>query len=232
MIKLTSPPILTLKAEMNAFFVAMLLTLACIASGNPANAATRKETCPKAEWTKACFDHTAAGRRIKGRYLNRIKFQKNGFAVIHLDPYETVAVNKKGDVVVPGIVSGNYDYRDAKDCIAMFSIPAKNATSSFNRYNCGFFRLSDFKIIVPPVYNRCEGFHNQTAYVCKNCRPDCIECNVVAYYGGEGFVINKNNDILRRVSLPKLPLCTTVEGVGGYPKNQPCRATTSADRGD
>ena len=208
---------------MRAFCIGILLTLACLASGTAANASNNKVTCPKGKWTAACFEHKAEERRIKPEYLGRVKFQRNGFAVVHLEPYETVAVNRKGIVVVPGIESGNYDYRDAEGGIATFSVPAKKSTSKFDQYNCGFFRLSDFKIIIPPIYNRCGSFHQQKAFVCKNCRPDCIECNREAYYGGEGFVINKKHEILKRVSLPKLPSCSTVAGVGGYPKDQPCR---------
>ena len=208
---------------MKAFLIGMLLTLTFAATGNMANASTKKLDCPKVGWTEACFHHEATGRRVIPKYLNRIKFQQNGFAVLHLESGETLAVNRMGTVVVPGIVTGNYDFRDAEDGIAMFSIPAKNSTSKFNKYNCGYFQLSNFKIIIPPVYNRCDDFHLQKAYVCKNCRHDCVECNRVEYYGGEGYVIDKHNNILKRVRLPKLPSCSTVEGVGGYPKNQPCR---------
>ena len=208
---------------MKNILMGFLLVLAFFATGTTANAATTKENCPKAEWNESCFEQTPTVRRVKPQYLSRIKFQRNGFAVLYLEPYGTLAVNRKGEVVISGIVSGNYDYRDAESGIAMFSIPAKNSTSEFTRYNCGFFRLSDFKIVVPAVYNECESFHRQQAYVCTNCRLDCVECNVVAYYGGEGFVIDAKNEILKRVSLPKLPSCSTVKGIGGYPKNQPCR---------
>lgn len=209
---------------MNAFLLGFLAAFLYMPTANIANASTKLSDCPKSEWTEGCFDHKADGRRIKPQYLNRIKFQRNGFAVIYLESTELVAVNRKGEVVVPGIVSGNYDYRDAEGGIAMFSIPGKNSTSDLNEYTCGFFQLSNFKIVVPPVYNRCAGFHNQKAYVCKNCRPDCVDCYTTAYYGdGEGFVIDRNNNILKRVTLPKIPLCSTVQGNGGYPPNQPCR---------
>lgn len=208
---------------MKSLLMGILLTLIYMANGNAANASAKNIGCPKTEWTEACYDHTGGGRRIKAQYLNRIKFERNGFAVLRLVPYETVAVNRKGDVVVPGINSGNYSYKDAEGGIAIFSFRAKNSTSDFNEFNCGYFRLSDFKIVVPPIYNRCDHFHKQKALVCKNCRPDCIECNVTAYYGGEGFEINAKHEILKRFPLPKLPACSTVEGVGGYPKGQPCR---------
>lgn len=208
---------------MKAFIIGMLLAVLGAATGNTASASTNKVDCPKGEWTEACFQHKAEERRIKPQYLGRIKFQRNGFAVIYVESGETVAVNRKGVVVVPGIESGNYDYRDSEGGIAIFSFPAKNSTSDFDKYNCGYFRLSDFKIVVPPVYNHCALFHKQKALVCKNCRPDCIDCNMTAYYGGEAFVINAKNEILRRIPLPKLPSCSTVEGVGGYPKDQPCR---------
>lgn len=208
---------------MKGFLLVVLLAMLYVASWNTANASTTKAACPKSEWTEACFEQKAEERRIKPKYLNRVKFQRNGFAVLYLESGETLAVNKKGVVVVPGIESGNYSYKDAEGGIAIFSFPAKNSTSKFDAYNCGYFRLSDFKIVVPPIYNRCDHFHKQKAIVCKNCRPDCIECNSSAYYGGEGFEINAKHEILKRFPLPKLPACSTVEGVGGYPKGQPCR---------
>lgn len=201
----------------------VLLTVVSVAWANTANASSKKPGCPKTEWTEACFQQNAEERRIKPQYLGRVKFQHNGFAVLYLESGETLAVNKKGVVVVPGINSGNYDYKDAEGGIAVFSFRAKNSTNDFNEFNCGYFRLSDFKIVVPPVYNRCDHFYKQKALVCKNCRPDCVECNRTAYYGGEGFEINAKHEILKRFPLPKLPACSTIEGVGGYPKGQPCR---------
>jgi hypothetical protein len=217
---------------MKVLLLGIFFALLYAATGNIANASPKNPTCLKTQWTEACFDHTAVGRRIKPQYLKRIRFQRNGFAVLHLKSGETIAVDKKGRVVVPGIVTGNYDFRDAEGGIAMFSIPAKNSTSKFDRYNCGYFQLSNFEIIIPPVYNRCDDFQNQKAYVCTNCRHDCVDCNSVRYYGGEGFVINTKNEILQRITLPKLPLCSTVEGVGGYPENQPCRPESSQPPGN
>ena len=209
---------------MNAGLSGILITVLYLTSGNTATATANKVECPNENWTEACFHHATDARSVKPQYLSRIKFQPNGFAVIFLETGETVAVNRKGTVVVPGIVNGTYNFRDVAGGISMFVIPAKAPTSEFNRSNCGYFRRSNFKIIIPPIYNGCSEFQQQKAAVCKNCRYDCVDCNEVSYYGdGEVLIINTKNHILRRIPLPRLPRCSTVEGVGGYPKHQPCR---------
>ncbi len=217
---------------MKVFLLGIFLAFVFAVAGNSANASMKRETCTQAKWTESCFDQNVRGRRIKPQYLHWAKFQRNGFAVLHLETGETLAINRQGQVVVSGIVSGNYDYRDAEGGIAMFSVKSRNATSEFNEFHCGYFQVSDFKIVIPAEYNRCGEFHHRQAYVCKNCRPDCIDCNKIEYYGGEGFVINTKNEILKRITLPELPLCSTVEGVGGYPADQQCRPESSRVRGD
>ena len=202
----------------------MLFSFSYIFTANDANATAKQVECPKGRWTEDCFYNKTSVRTIKPRYLKRVKFQRNGFAVLLLEPRETVAVNRKGAVVVPGIVNGNYHFRQVEGGISMFAIPAKQSTGELNSYNCGYFQRSNFKIVIPPIYNGCAEFQLQKAAVCKNCRYDCVDCNEVSYYGdGEVFIINTKNQILRRMALPRLPRCTTVEGVGGYPENQPCR---------
>jgi hypothetical protein len=203
----------------------ILITLLNLTSCNTATATTTEVECPKGKWTEACLHHATDARSVKPRYLSRIKFQHNGFAVIFLETGETVAVNRKGTVVVPGIVNGTYDFRDIAGGISMFVIPAKEPTSEFNRRNCGYFQRSNFKIIIPPIYNGCAEFQGHKAAVCTNCRYDCVDCNEVSYYGdGEVFIINTKNEILKRFPLPRLPRCSTVEGVGGYPEHQQCRS--------
>lgn len=187
-------------------------------------AAATEIDCPKTEWIPGCFYESADGRRLKPEHLKRVKFQRNGFAVLTLGDGESVAINRKGVVVVPGIVSGQFHYTEAEGGIAAFY--ANSRKNDDNRSSkCGYFQLSDFSVVIPPMYSICGRFYRKKAYVCVNCELDCADCHSYEYYGGEGFVINKKNDVLRRVTLPKIPRCSTVEDRGGFPKNQPCRAT-------
>lgn len=179
--------------------------------------------CPKSEWTAGCFYDSADGRRLKPEYLKRVKFQRNGFAVLYLDPNESVAINRNGKVVIPGIVSGQFHYTEAEDGIAAFYANGRQHDESFST-KCGYFQISNFSVVIPPVYDICGRFYRKKAYVCVNCELDCTDCHSYEYYGGEGFVINRKNEVLRRVTLPKIPRCSTVEGRGGFPANQPCRA--------
>lgn len=189
-------------------------------------ASTKAETaaiaCHGTKWTEKCFENSSNGRRLKSRFLKYVEFQPNGFAVLNVNRGEFVGINKNGEVVIPGIVSGDFDYLKAEGGIAAFYAiqgPKGNRTSS----KCGYFQTSNFKIVIPPVYTLCPRFRNQVAYVCKDCMLDCAECHNYEYYGGEAYVINANNQVLKRFALPKIPRCSTVQQRGGFPRNQPCR---------
>lgn len=185
-------------------------------------AAPSELPCPKDGWTAACFEQTSTGRRLKAQYLRRVKFQQNGFAVLFVEPRELVGINRNGSVVIPGIISGTTDYRDAEDGIARFSIPAAKSGSR-RPSRCGYFRLSDFKVVIPAIYDYCGAFFRGQAYTCTDCQLDCVECHSLEYYGGQAYYVNKRNQILKQEALPTLPRCSTVEQHGGFPRNQPCR---------
>lgn len=195
--------------------------IAALATSLPA--AKAEIVCSEKKWTETCFENAADGRRLKPQYLKRVKFQRNGFAVLYLDAVESVAINRKGRVVIPGIVSGEFDYTESEDGIALF-YAKKPEKGDNNTARCGYFQLSNFKVVIPPVYNICERFYRQKAHVCVNCGLDCTDCQSYRYYGGEAFVINKKNEVLKRIVLPKIPRCSTVEQRGGFPPNQPCRS--------
>jgi hypothetical protein len=151
-----------------------------------------------------------------------VKFQRSGFAVLFIDEGEFLAINRRGEVVIPGIVSGDFDYRDAEQGIVAF-YATKGDSNTGQSSRCGYFQLSDFHVVVPPIYEICSRFHRHKAYVCIDCKLDCVDCHNFEYYGEEAFIINKRNQVLRRISLPKIPRCSTVEGRGGFPAGQPCR---------
>jgi hypothetical protein len=179
-------------------------------------------TCSNAKWTELCFEKSANIRRLKSEYINRVNFQPNGFAVLYIDASESVAINRKGEVVIPGIVSGDFDYTEAEQGVVAF-YATKGSFNNRKSSRCRYFQLSNFRIVVPPIYNIWSRFHKQKAYVCIDCELDCVDCHNFDYFGGEGFIINKRNQILKRISLSKIPRCSTVEGRGGFPKDQPCR---------
>lgn len=203
--------------------LAMILGLLMTLFAAPSSAASNETTCPKKEWNEACFDNTAGTRRLKPAFIKRVKFQRNGFAVLYLEGHELVAINRKGVVVVPGIVSGDFSYEEAENGVAAFYTRPYQKGNNAQR-KCGYFQLSNFKIVIPPVYDICARFQREKAYVCVNCHLDCADCHNYAYYGDKAYVITPKNEVLRTITLPKIPLCSTVEQLGGFPADQPCRA--------
>lgn len=189
----------------------------------PSASATVKAMCSPPLWDQACFQTSVSGRQLRPRYLTRVRFQKNGFAALSVTlkdgGQEILAINRKGAVVLSGIYNGDPDFREAEGGLAPFYVRDSKSNSS----QCGYFQVSNFAIVIPPVYNICGHFYKQRAYVCVNCNLDCGDCHSYEYYGDQAFIINRKNEILKQIALPKIPRCSTVVESGGFPKDQPCR---------
>lgn len=184
-----------------------------------AQATAAKPACAEPEWDATCFRDSPTGKSLKPQFLKRVKFQRNGHAVLSVGPFRSVAINRKGKVVIPGIVSGDFDYTDAENGVAAFytdEIPGRAS-------QCGFFQISNFQVVIPPQYHICSRFVQGYAHVCRNCALDCGDCHNYEFYGEEGFIINNKNEIVRHLPLSKLPRCSTVKARGGFPKDQQCR---------
>lgn len=194
-----------------------------LAFATPSAYATVNPTCSPPLWDEACFKTSASSRQLKPRYLTRVRFQKNGFAALSValenGGHDILAINRKGTVVLSGIYDGDPDFREAEGGLAPFYLREGKSNSS----QCGYFQVSNFKIVIPPVYDICGHFYKRQAYVCVNCNLDCGDCHNYEYYGDRAFIINRKNEILKEFSLPKIPRCSTVKELGTFPNDQPCR---------
>jgi hypothetical protein len=179
---------------------ALILALALLGSCSHAVAAAPK--CPSTlandQWSADCFETVEAKRRVKPQYRKNIVPNKFGRAVIVVaEPFEVLAVDRAGLVVVPGIYAGgDFDYPRAEAHIGRFRADGK----------CGYFRTDSLKVIVPTAYDECKAFHEGTALACLDCVRYCRsgECEDSTLVGGQGFVFDIKGRLQRQFSLPKL----------------------------
>jgi hypothetical protein len=149
-------------------------------------------------WTAACFEGDGSTRRVKPQFRARIVPNKFGMAVIVLhEPFEVVAVDRSGRVVVPGIASaGDRDYPEAEQGVGRF----------YSGKKCGYFKSGTFKVLVPAEYDACHPFFEGRAAACKECVRYCTEegCQDSTFVGGTAYVFNAGGRILKQYALPKL----------------------------
>ncbi|TWI62143.1 hypothetical protein IP91_04252 [Pseudoduganella lurida] len=155
-------------------------------------------TCPRNGdgWTAACFTGTGSERRVKPRYLARLDWNRYGMATIIVDqPRELLAVDRRGKVAVPDIRhTGDFDYPDAEHGIGRFT-----ARSATGRRQCGYFAAERFTVVVAPVYDQCEAFHDGEAAACQDCVRYCRDedCHDSVLVGGRGVVLAPDGKVLR-----------------------------------
>lgn len=188
---------------------AMILALMLLVSGvHVASAAPR---CPSTQsnehWSAECFEAIGGKRRVKPQYRKNIVPNKFGKAVIIVGgPFEVLAVDRQGVVVVPGIyVSGDFDFPKAEAGIGRFYSGGK----------CGYFRSGSFEVIVPPTYEACMPFHEGTALACRDCKRYCTagSCEDSTVVGGQGFVFDGKGRLKRQFALPELENACGKDGV-------------------
>ena len=178
------------------------LILALVLLGSIVHAAEAAPKCPSTQandqWSAECFETVGEKRRVKSQYRKNIVPNKFGRAVIVIaEPFEVLAVDRQGLVVVPGIYAGGGpDYPKAEAGIGRFSSGRK----------CGYFRTGTFTVIVPPEYGQCQPFQEGTALACQDCVRYCRsgECEDSTLIGGQGFVFDIKGRIQRQFSLPTL----------------------------
>lgn len=180
---------------MRALFLALLLFGGCTyAASGPQCPSTQSND----QWSAECFETTGGMRRVKPQYRKNIVPNKFGKAVIDIEgPFEVIAVDSQGLVVVPGIrTSGDFDYPKAEAGIGRFYANGK----------CGYFRAGSFNVIVPPTYGECMAFHEGTALACRDCVRYCRDgsCADSSLVGGQGFVFDSKGRLRRQFPLPKL----------------------------
>ena len=180
-------------------FASMLLNAPALAM-DPCPATDKNE-----DWAASCFDTDKGSRRVKPRYLERLRLDSDGFTTIVIGaPRELVAVNRQGKVVVPGIRhTGDFDYPDAEGGIGRFETPPFTPGSKV-KPQCGYFDRRGFRIVVPAAYAQCRPFANGEAIACKACVSLCVEaeCQDSVLVDGEGIAFGADGSVLRRFRLP------------------------------
>lgn len=198
---------------MRSIFMACLFAMAagCATAAN--------DPCPaEGEWAASCFVTVSGVRQVKAEFRYRFAAQKADVAVIAIaEPRELVAVDRKGVVVVPGIVhAGDFDYPSAEQGVGRFQSAGK----------CGFFS-STFGALVPAEFDQCQAFHQGEAIACKDCVRYCTEdeCQDSILVGGRGGAFDANGKLLRQFAPPKLEAACGRAGVaqvrhvkGGVPR--------------
>lgn len=167
--------------------------------------------CPSKEtdtWSADCFTTEGETRRLKPQYLKRIKPDKTGVDLLWNDETRYFdAVNRKGLVVMPGIyVTGDFDYRQAEKGVSRFSSNGK----------CGYFKVTSFKVVIPPIYDVCYAFQEGVAYTCQDCVEYCDEdedCHLPMMVGGRGFELDLKGRVLKQFTLPPLERACGKAGV-------------------
>lgn len=207
----------------------MILLLAPGASArDEKNPTTCPATSQSREWSATCFNITESGRRIKQQYRNKVVYDRKGYAAIVIAaPPELIVVNRRGIVVdleIAHLRTPAFDFEagDAPGDIARFGRFVGHRGHA-KKFKCGYYRTGHFQVLVPPVYDQCDGFNDGTGLVCIGCISHCEsgDCHESDFVGGEGLLINEKNEILKRFLLPTKPLCSAKESKNGSNKN--CR---------
>lgn len=203
---------------MTKFLVSRLILFLIIGASSLSQAAS---LCPPTgrgeDWSTHCFDKVAAGRQVRPEYRENIVLNAVGFAVILIGgTRELVAVDSEGIIRFPNIYhTGDFDYPTARYNLARFEATEKNDIDG-TRLKCGYFDSRTFKIVIPPIYDHCRAFGEDTATVCTECQVYCIEteCQNTTFVGGEGRKIDTTNTVLSIFSLPSFDeICGGAERV-------------------
>ncbi len=176
-----------------------------------AYAATAGEHCPQTGangiWSADCFENKGTERRIIPKYLNRIEFSANGMAVVVIDrPRETVAIDRRGLIVIPGIhAGGDSDWPGSEEGISRFSMQGEEPGGRVVS-KCGYFRIRELAIITPARYDSCKPFFHGKAQACTNCQAYCAldGCHKLTFIGGEGFSIGADGKVEKTFTPPSL----------------------------
>ncbi len=180
---------------MKALFAALMLALMTVSCSAAAS-------CPGAtqqgDWDAACFAGSGAQRHVRPEHLSKLKFDKSGHALIRLaDKFELVAVDRRGVVVVPGIVyATDFDYPKPRGHLARFIAGDK----------CGYFDVRNFKVSIPAIYDECMSFRDGHGMVCVDCVAYCTDsdCHDTLFVDGKGYEIDAHAKVVRQFALPPL----------------------------
>jgi hypothetical protein len=175
--------------------------------------------CPstnsKDEWSAQCFERKEDGRHVKASYRKNIHVDKRGVALIMItEPRELVAVDRRGRVVVPGIVYwGDFDLPNEHNGMNRFSEMVNDASGAAKE-RCGYFSTRRFRIVVPAQFDACQAFHDGKADACKDCTRYCTEpeCQNSILIGGQGYAVLPDGSLHeQRTVRSKETLCSRPE---------------------
>lgn len=169
-------------------------------------------TGPGVEWAATCFEANPQGRHVKQRYIKRLRPNRGGYTTVMIsEPRELVAVDRRGKVVVPGIIhTGDYDFPTTDGSLARFTT-GNNVHGAEAPSGCGYFDTRSFRIVVPAEYDHCKAYTDGEAIACKKCESFCVEpeCRDRVLVGGEGVVLGSDGKVRKRFALPHTkPACT------------------------
>lgn len=160
-----------------------------------------------AEWSARCFHTTGAVRKVKARYVSRIRAAPTTIHIV--DPPELLAVGARGRVIVPGIAhTGDFDMPNP-DGIERFTAADRR---------CGYFARKTFAIVVPAQFDYCAPFADGKALACTDCAARCsdADCHDTTVSGGHGVELDVAGKVRRRYAIPystPLPDPSTSTGV-------------------
>lgn len=197
-----------------ARLICWLVLVSCCASTSGA-ASLCPSTNSKDDWFAQCFERKEDGRHVKAAYRKNIHVDKRGVALIVIaEPREFVAVDRRGRVVVPGIVYwGDFDLPNEHNGMNRFSDMVKDASGAAKE-QCGYFSTKSFRIVVPAQFDACQAFHDGKADACKDCTLYCTEpeCQNSILIGGQGYSVQPDGSMrLQRTVRSKEALCSRPE---------------------
>jgi len=166
--------------------------LLCCAAAHGAAADLCPRTDLNAEWSVRCFQTAGAARKVKDRFVNRLRSAPT--TILIAETRELVAVDAHGRVIVPGIVyTGDFD------------MPNPDGIERFRSadHRCGYFVRRTFDIIVPARFDHCEAFANGRAQACVDCVAPCmdVDCHGRTMVGGHGVELDVAGRIRRRFAI-------------------------------
>ncbi len=192
---------------MRQVFAVLLPILMGCSSAHSISAELCPPTNKNLEWSSKCFTGTTPTRKVKPQYIRQIVPTKAGFATIMIDsPRELLVVDASGAVRVPNIVhTGDFDFPHAENGLARFEIKMRNRRGRAST-KCGYFNSTNYRVVIPALYDECLTFRDHVATVCKGCSKYCTEseCQNSIFVGGHGLVIDRNNKVLQHFSPPDL----------------------------
>jgi hypothetical protein len=170
-------------------FVAVFL-LCCAAHGSAADLCPRTDV--SAEWSARCFQTTGAARKVKARFINRLRTAPT--TILITETRELVAIDAHGRVIVPNIAyTGDFDMTNPDGIERFWSARAR----------CGYVAGKTFAIVVPAQFDHCEAFAHGRARACIDCVARCIDedCHGKTLVGGRGVELDTSGRIRRRFAI-------------------------------